>query len=207
MHFIGRDVARFDGFPIVATPASLPWKTPPCLRPLAARTLDEARGAPGTDLDDLYNWLRVLDPDQADEARAAYDSLSGEVYTHLPTLATRRLDNLVGAVGRAIRHPTAEPLRKAWAVPYADSGRVVAGSGTAESRFRLSGVIAGVDLFTGSHSRIGLSIAAGWDRLTMDDRASEIWGNGHLFGLYGGFVAGRTRFTTLLGYGTTTHRS
>lgn len=172
-----------------------------------ARALDEARGVPGTDLDDLYDWLRDLDPDQADEARAAYDSLSGEVYTHLPTLASRRLDNLVGAVGRAIPHPTAEPLRKVWVVPYADSGRVVAGSGTVESRFRLSGVIAGVDLFTGSHSRIGLSIGAGWDRLTMDDRASELRGNGHLFGLYGGFVAGRTRFTTLLGYGTTTHRS
>ena len=35
--------------------------------------------------------------------RAAYDSLSGEVYTHLPDLASRRLDNLVVRSGGQYR--------------------------------------------------------------------------------------------------------
>lgn len=172
-----------------------------------ARALDEARGTPDTDLDELYDWLAGLDPDEAEAAAAAFESLSGEVYSHLPTLAARRFDNVVGAVALGIPHPGAESLWRVWAIPYTDAGRVAAEPGTAASHFWLSGVVAGAELFTGPNARVGLSIGAGAEQLTMGDRSGHLQGHGHQIGLYGHFVAGETRLTALLGYGSTTYQS
>src|SRR5690606_8342528 len=84
---------------------------------------------------------------------------------------------------------------------------VKAGHGTAASRFRTSGVVAGADLYAGPGVRIGATVGAVSDRLEMDSRASEVWGNGHQLGLYGHFNVGRAHLTALLGYGRATHHS
>lgn len=172
-----------------------------------SEALTDAMDLPDTDLDDIYDWLVGLDPDDADQARAAYDSLSGEVYTHLPALASRRLDGFVSAIDRGLSDPQGEPMWKVWAVPYADDGEIRAGSGTASSDFRLSGIVVGADLLTSPKSRIGVSVGAGSNRLTMNQRASEVWGHGHQLGLYGHFNQGKVRWTTLVGYGWTKQHS
>lgn len=172
-----------------------------------AEALTEAKGQPDTDLDDLYDWLVSLDPEQEDVARAAYDSLSGEVYTHLPTLAAERLQVSKGALFNGLAHPAAEPLGRVWALPYSDLGRVASGPGTAGSRFQLSGIVAGADLVTTPNSRLGFSVGAAWDSLTMEDRASEMQGQGYHIGMYGTLDLGDTRLTTLLGHNKTTYQS
>lgn len=172
-----------------------------------ADVITQAKGEPGTDLGDLYDWLKSLTPDQADEATTAYDSLTGEVYTHLPSLIARRLDNMVGTIGSGIRQREIDPQRNLWIVPYSNMGRIASGDGTVGSRFYQSAVVAGVDVFEFGHTRIGLDLGAGLDRLVMDERGSDIQGQGLQYGLYAHTSVGGARLTTSLGYGTTTYRS
>lgn len=172
-----------------------------------SEALEDAKGAGDPGLDDLYDWLAGLDPDQAEEARAAYDSLSGEVYSHLPALASRRLDSFTSATGRGLVYPEIEPEGRVWMVPYGSVVNIRAGAGTAASRFDLSGVVVGADIAASPVTRMGLSLGVGADQLTMDERASKIWGSGYQLGVYSHFAMGRARLTTLLAYGKGTGHS
>lgn len=169
--------------------------------------LSEAADDPDTDLDDLYDWLVGLGPEEADKARDAYDSLSGEAYTHLPTLWSRRLDVASRAAIHAVAHPFPGPLKQVWAVPYSESGQIAAGADVAGSRFQLQGIVAGIDLITAPGSRLGLSVGAGREWLSMDARASEIEGQGYQAGVYGVLSLDRIRLTALLGYNSTAYQS
>ena len=167
--------------------------------------LTDAKDDPAADLDDLLDWLVGLDPDEADKARDAYDSLSGEVYSHLPTLASERWDLVADAVVRGLSRPGGGAGKGVWAIPYSKTGRVRAGTGTAESKFRLDGIAAGVDLVKAESARLGLSLGGGRERLTMEARASEIEGQGFHAGVYGAIGLSGARLTTLLGYNSTAY--
>lgn len=79
-------------------------------------TVDE----PGSDLGEVHEWLFSLGPSDVDKLHAALNSLSGEVYAVLPTLASRRLEGMVAGA----HHCTVGRLR-----PVGAGERDVAGCG------------------------------------------------------------------------------
>lgn len=189
---------------LAVTPFDVVAETPN--QKAVSEALTEAKDDPDTDLDDFFDWLVGLEPEDMDVARTAYDSLSGEVYTHLPTLAAQRLSVTAGTVVQGLYPSTPETFRRIWAVPYSDSGNVVAGPSTAGSHFQLSGMIAGADLLTTPQSRFGILAGAGRERLTMEVRSSDVQGEDHQAGLYGVLDLGTTQLTTLVGYNRTTYQ-
>src|SRR5690606_28318964 len=72
------------------------------------------------DLGEVHEWLFSLGPSDVDKLHAALNSLSGEVYAALPTLASRRLEGMVAGA----HHCTVGRLR-----PVGAGERDVAGCG------------------------------------------------------------------------------
>src|SRR5690606_41852765 len=93
-----------------------------------ARALYAAKAAAGNELDDVFAELDTLGSGDDPLARAAFDSLSGEVYTQAPVLALARFDRLVGHLDfRSLRNESSPAAM--WAKAMMDSGRIAPSPG------------------------------------------------------------------------------
>lgn len=174
-----------------------------------AAALTKAKNLPGTDLDELYTWLYSLPTAGAGAARAAFDGLSGEVYSHQPSMMARQLES-VAATGFAALHEgrtTGAGKGVLWARGYHDAGRIGSGPGKAGADARFTGAVVGVDFAAGETARLGIAVGGGTGGLTMPDRASTLSGTGYQLGLYGRFDVGSATVAALFGYGTTSYDS
>lgn len=151
-----------------------------------AAVLTAAKDRPGTQLDEVYDWLFMLETGDEVFAQEGLDSLSGEVYTALPTLASRRLDSLVAGAGQGLTQGQ-RAGRQFWAVGQGSSGRIEADAqlGTAASDIQLRGLTVGVELLGRERAQAGLLAGFLSETLTMDDRRSAVRGSSVHLGGYG----------------------
>lgn len=174
------------------------------------QALTRAKSKPDTDLVDLYDWLDNLPSSEADAARAAFDSLSGEVYAHAAGLNSRIVDRFAGAVLRSVGADSTQeagaPERNVWAAGYTDTGRAGDANGAAAT-LNLSGLVAGVDLVQRPNLRIGVSVGGGTASMGVNERSSTLQGNGYLLGVYGQFDFDDVGLTAVLGFGQETHNA
>lgn len=174
------------------------------------QALTRAKSKIDTDLDDLYDWLDNLPSGEADAARAAFDSLSGEVYAHAAGLTSRIADRFASAVLRSVgadsTQETRAPERNVWAAGYTDTGRTSDADGAAAA-LNLSGLVAGVDLVQRPNLRIGVSMGGGTSSVGVNERSSTLQGSGYFLGAYGQFDFDDVGLTAVLGFGQETYKA
>lgn len=189
-----------------------------------ARALNSAAGSPGAqDPNDFFHHLlTALDHLKAGEeakAQAAYESLSGEVYTQVPALMTSRMQGLSAAVHSILAGDrnaggtsggTRNDLysyqvdtrdRRFWARFFRSLSQVPAGAHAPGAVTEASGTVIGGDMWWTTSWRAGLFAAVDSSTLAMDERASTLSGFGKHLGAYWSAAAGGIQLSGVLAYG------
>jgi len=163
-------------------------------------TVDE----PGSDLGEVHEWLFSLGPSDVDKLHAALNSLSGEVYAALPTLASRRLEGMVAGAHHSLAE-SGEPGRQVWAVAQGGAGRISGNPvhGTTATDFQLRGVTVGVDLLHRDGTRASVLAGSLTETLTMEERQSTLQGTTVQLGAYGQWVLGSVTLRGVVGFSST----
>src|SRR5690606_40328472 len=135
---------------------------------------------------------------------AALNSLSGEVYAALPTLASRRLEGMVAGAHHSLAE-SGEPGRQVWAVAQGGAGRISGNPvhGTTATDFQLRGVTVGVDLLHRDGTRAGVLAGSLTETLTMEERQSTLQGTTVQLGAYGQWVLGSVTLRGVVGFSST----
>ena len=146
----------------------------------------------------------------ADDARAAFDQLSGEVHASMRStlIATsRQLERAMLDRGRApaIVEPgpdAAFVTRPAgWARAYGARGTQDGDGNAAGATRDVSGVMGGVDATVDEFVRLGFAAAYGRNSIDVDQRASSADVDSLLVGLYGGGALGNASLSAGVSYG------
>lgn len=146
----------------------------------------------------------------ADNARAAFDQLSGEMHASMRStlIATsRQLERAMLDRGRApaALQPGADAAfvsRPAgWARAYAAHGTQDGDGNAAETTRDVSGVMGGVDATVGDTVRLGFAAAYGQGSVDVDRRGSSADVDSLLVGLYGGGGFGNFGLSAGVSYG------
>src|SRR5690606_13007615 len=145
--------------------------------------------------------------DTEDEARYWLNQLSGEIYTTYPAVAIGGMDGFRRAVETGVVPLHAEDGRNVWATFYSDGHLIHADDENAHAAYYTRGGVAGIDLMRSGHGRFGLAAGLTFSGVTMEDRASDMFGQGHHVGMYAQYESNALNLSALAGYGQTRHET
>jgi outer membrane autotransporter protein len=137
----------------------------------------------------LFNALVYLQTDA--EARAAFDSISGEIHATVAGAAMEDSRFIREAVfDRLHTAPTGDDGHPGWARVYGSWGQVDGDGNAATAKRDIGGFLVGGEVFRGETWRVG--VLAGYDHSTVSvaDRTSNAKTDDYQLGLYGGREAG-----------------
>jgi len=144
------------------------------------RALDD----PDADLGGLPEWLFSLTEDDEVTVQQLYQALSGEVYTAVPTLAARRMDDQVQAVQQGLTAPLQELGPGTWLTLRAGTGRVHGTKDTAATQVSTQHLTLGHTLRQSDGFQLGLTAGIGTSGVQMPDRESRWEGTDWQVGAY-----------------------
>lgn len=168
-----------------------------------ARTHNEkevARVLDGTPEDHvLVKAMYSADTEQ--QARHWLNQLSGEIYTVYPLVGAAGLDNFRRAVDRGMASLETTQNRHVWFTVYSNSYSLNGGDENADANFHVNGGVAGVDVMAGERGRLGVAAGFTSSKIYMDERASDMSGDGHHVGLYGEYNTNGFHLSAVAAYG------
>src|SRR5690606_5041486 len=120
-----------------------------------------------------------------EEARRWMNQLTGEVYTTYPVAVATGMSRFVQAVTSGLDHPAAQEARSGWVTAYASTGNLHADRDLADATLQLVGGVAGIDVYSGPQGRVGFTAGFAHNTVKMDERNSQLTGDGYQLGVYG----------------------